>query len=78
MPLLYGIQCHLDARKLEGIQRKFAALCQNRFFNASGTYEDFLKNLKVHTLYDRGRFFDAFLRNSITLLKQIFDLNLLY
>ena len=33
-----------DARKLERIQRKFATLSQNRFFNASGTYEDFLKN----------------------------------
>ena len=32
-----------DARKLERIQRKFAALCQNSFFNASDTYEDFLK-----------------------------------
>ena len=30
-----------DAKKLELTQRKFAALCQNRFSNASGTYEDF-------------------------------------
>jgi hypothetical protein len=34
-----------------------AALCQNRFFNASGTYEDFLNKLMLHTLYDRRRFF---------------------
>jgi hypothetical protein len=38
------------------IQWNFAALCQNRFFNASGTYEDFLKNLKFYILYDRRRF----------------------
>ena len=45
-----------DARKLERIQRKFAALCQNRFINALGPYKDFFLNLKLHTVYDR-RFF---------------------
>jgi hypothetical protein len=45
-----------DARELERIQRKYAALCQNRFSNALGTYEDFLKNLKLHTVYDRRLF----------------------
>jgi hypothetical protein len=30
-----------EARKLERIQRKFAALCQNRFSNASVSYEIF-------------------------------------
>ena len=37
------------------IQLKFAALCQNRFSNASDAYEGFLKNVKLHTLYDRRR-----------------------
>jgi hypothetical protein len=54
-----------DARKLECIQQKFAALCQNHFSNASGTYEDFLKNLKLHTLCDRRHFPDALFLSSV-------------
>jgi hypothetical protein len=54
-----------DARKLERIQRKFAALCQNRFSNASGTYEDLKKKLKLHTLYFRRRFLDALFLSSV-------------
>jgi hypothetical protein len=42
-----------DARKLECIQQTFAALCQNCFFTASGSYDKFLNILKLHTLYDR-------------------------
>jgi hypothetical protein len=45
--------------------RKFAALCQSCFFNASGTYEDFLKNLKLHTLHDRRRSLDALFLSSV-------------
>jgi hypothetical protein len=48
-----------DARKLERIQRKFKELCQNHFYNASGTYKDFSKNAKLHILYDRRRCIDA-------------------
>ena len=54
-----------DARKLERIQRNFAALCQNRFSNAFGTYEDFLNNLKLNALYDRRRFLDALFLSSV-------------
>jgi hypothetical protein len=54
-----------DARKLERIQWKFAALCQNHFFSSFGTYQDFLKNLKLHTLYDRTRFLDALFLSSV-------------
>ena len=42
-----------DARKLERSQRMFAVLCQNRFFNASGTYKDFKKKLKSFKLFRR-------------------------
>jgi hypothetical protein len=52
-----------DAKKLERIQRKFAALCQNRFFNASGTWEDFLK--KILNTFDSRRFLDALFLSSI-------------
>lgn len=48
-----------DTRQLELIQRKFAAQCQNHFFNSSRTYKDFLKNVKLHSLYDRKSFLDA-------------------
>ena len=54
-----------DARKLERIQRKFAALCQNRFFNASATYEDFLIKFKFCTLFDRIRSLDALFFSSV-------------
>lgn len=43
-----------DAKKLESIQRKFVALCQNCcFIHDHVNYEDFLKFLKLHTLHDR-------------------------
>jgi hypothetical protein len=62
--VLWNSVTSTDARKLESIQRKFAALCQNRFFNASGTSED-LNKLKLHTLYDRIRLLDALCLTSI-------------
>jgi hypothetical protein len=50
-----------DARKLECVQRKFAALCHYRFFNQNRvTYECFLKLLKLHTLHDRRLYLDVF------------------
>jgi hypothetical protein len=49
-----------DAKKLERIQRKFAALCQNCFFTHDNvTYEDLLESLKLHTLHDRRLHLDA-------------------
>jgi hypothetical protein len=49
-----------DAKRLERIQRKFVALCQNRFFNHEHvTYEDFLEFMKLHTLHDRRLHLDA-------------------
>jgi hypothetical protein len=44
---------------------EFASQCQNHFSNASVTYEDFLKNLKLHTLYDRRRLLDALFSSSV-------------
>jgi hypothetical protein len=54
-----------DPRKLERIQRKFAALCQNRFSSAPATYENFLKNLKLRSLYERRHFLDALFLSSV-------------
>jgi hypothetical protein len=49
-----------DAKKLERIQRKFVALCQNRFSTHDYvTYEVFLEFLKLYTLHDRRLHFDA-------------------
>jgi hypothetical protein len=40
--------------KLERTQRKFVALCQNRFpTHGLATYEDAVKPLQLHTLHDR-------------------------
>jgi hypothetical protein len=44
---------------------KFAALCQNRFCKDFGTYEDFLKNVNLHTLNDGRRFLDALFLSSV-------------
>jgi hypothetical protein len=48
---------YADAKKLERVQRKFVALCQNRLFTHDNvTHKDFLKFLKIHTLqYSRLR-----------------------
>jgi hypothetical protein len=49
-----------DAKKLERTQRKFVALCQNRFSAHNHvTYEVFLESLKLHTLHDRRLHLDA-------------------
>jgi hypothetical protein len=49
-----------DAKKFERIQRKFVALCQNRFSAHNHvTYEVFLESLKLHTLHDRRLHLDA-------------------
>jgi hypothetical protein len=58
MPELYGMAT--DAKKLERIQRKFVALCQNRFCTHNHvTYEVLLEFLKLHTLHDRRLHLDA-------------------
>ena len=50
-----------DAKKLERTQRKFVALCQNRFFTHGHVpNEAFLKFLKLHTPHDRRPHLDAF------------------
>jgi hypothetical protein len=49
-----------DANKLERIQRKFAALCYNRFLpQVHYTYSNALERLKLHTLRKRRNHLDA-------------------
>jgi hypothetical protein len=49
-----------DVQKLERIQRKLVVLRQYRFCTYDlVVYEDFLKFLKFHTLYDRTVYLDA-------------------
>jgi hypothetical protein len=49
-----------DAKKLERIQRKFVALCQNHFSTHDHvTYDILLEFLKLHTLHDRRLHLDA-------------------
>jgi hypothetical protein len=49
-----------NGKKLERIQRKLVAPCQNRFFTHDHvTYKDFLQFLKLHTLHDRRLHLDA-------------------
>jgi hypothetical protein len=57
-----------DASKLESIQRKFLALCQNRFFpQIHYSYVNALEHLNFHTLSSRRRHLDAlFLVNVYT------------
>ena len=59
MPLLCGIQLHLQTPESWNAFSRSAVLYQNRFFNAFVTYKELLKNLKHFTLYDRKRYFDA-------------------
>jgi hypothetical protein len=57
-----------DVSKLESIQRKFLALCQNRFFlQIHYSYVNVLKHLNFHILSSRRRHLDAlFLVNVYT------------
>jgi hypothetical protein len=49
-----------DANKLERIQKKFAALCYNRFLpQVHYTYSNALEHLKLHTLHKRRDHLDA-------------------
>jgi hypothetical protein len=48
-----------DAKKLERIQQKFAALCLKRFFQVDYSYDLALDQLKLHTLHKRRYRLDA-------------------
>jgi hypothetical protein len=49
-----------DAKKLERIQQKFAALCLKRFFpQVDYSYDLALEQLKLHTLHKRRYHLDA-------------------
>jgi hypothetical protein len=48
-----------DANKLERVQRKFAALCQKRFFqDVEYHYDNIFGKLNLQTLHIRRRHFD--------------------
>jgi hypothetical protein len=57
-----------DSNKLERVQRKFAALCHNRFFqDAEHHHDNILEKLALQALHIRRRHFDAvFLINAFT------------
>jgi hypothetical protein len=61
-----------DSNKLERVQRKFAALCQKRFFpDVEYHYDNVLGKLNLQTLHIRRRHFDAvFLINVFSGTKQ--------
>jgi len=55
-----------DAKELEGIQRKRAAMCQYRFFSHDiAAYEDYPITVKLYALYDRRFHLDALLFVSV-------------
>jgi hypothetical protein len=59
-PAVWNSVTATDAKKLERMQRKFVALCQNPFYTYDHvTYGDFLEFLKLHTLHDRRLHLDA-------------------